>query len=211
MSEMNVFILNALFFYMLSWIYNIRNNKDIILTIYKSQLSLDDDSLADNIKEFDNEMLKIELSKIGDSSFDEVVDLLQKIDEKEKKHRMMDCDKEYQKSLVSEYKREIRFYYVTRKLKSSIVIFLRDLYVLIPVLILVFTGSLFMPLMASIVIMTLFAIKREDDVYESIEHYHGEEVANKSSVRVSVFLTVLLEALLKQWYIYAYIIFRAIF
>lgn len=211
MSNMSFFILNATVFYLVSWVYHIINDDDILLMVCRNQINLDDNSLAESIKDFDNKTLRDEISKLGDKPFKRVVEILDELDEKNKKHEMMDSDEEYRKSIVLKCRRELKFYYAVRRVKLSILLFFRELYVLIPAFILIATGSLFMPLVASIIIMTIFAIKREDDVFESIEHYHGKEIANKSSVRFSVFLTVLIEAFLKQWYVYVYLILKAIF
>lgn len=208
---MSLFIINTIIFYIFYWLYRAFTTDDIVLKMYEVEFGMSDENHVEFIKSIDNEILRSEISGIKDKGFDKFQELLKSMDENSKKHTKMDIDENYRKKIISERMSFIRVSYATRMAKIAFKTFFKELWVLIPAVVLIVTGSLFIALVTSIMFMTMYSIRREYELQENIIYFEGEDSLNDVSIRISIFIMVVIEAIFRQSYFLTYFLFLNMF
>ncbi len=91
---------------------------------------------------------------------------------------------------------------ITRRIKTFFWVIVRDLYTLIPIVVLMYTGNLKLSIIASFTLMFLFSMFEEHMLRIGISELYGEEVSDGVMSSFSARMNVAITAMLRQSHFY---------
>lgn len=92
---------------------------------------------------------------------------------------------------------------ITRRIKTFFWVVVRDLYTLIPIAVLMYTGNLKLSIIVSVTLMFLFCIFEDYMSRISISELYGEEVSDGIMSSFSTRMMILITAMTRQSHFYA--------
>ena len=92
---------------------------------------------------------------------------------------------------------------ITRRIKTFFWVVVRDLYTLIPIAVLMYTGNLNLSIIVSVTLMFLFCIFEDYMSRISISELYGEEVSDGIMSSFSTRMMILITAMTRQSHFYA--------
>lgn len=92
---------------------------------------------------------------------------------------------------------------ITRRIKTFFWVIVRDLYTLIPMAVLMYTGNLKISIIVSLVLMCLFSIFEDYMLRISISELYGEEMSDGVMSSFSSRVMILITAMTRQLHFYA--------
>lgn len=201
---MNLFILNTIAFYLTYWVVISNRKIKSLIYMYQIERGLSNSDILNVIKSDNHSKLIENMSGVNEKGFEGFQESLLKINEHVENEKRLDEDSEYRNREISKYRRGIKIIYFVRGLKIACVTFLTNLWIIAPAIVIMATGSKYMLLLSMLIVMTKYSVDREYELKISVAYFSGEEKLEMSSVRIVIFLMVLIEALSTQLYFATY-------
>lgn len=172
--------------------------------MYQIERGLSNSDILNVIKSDNHSKLIENMSGVNEKGFEGFQESLLKINEHVENEKRLDEDSEYRNREISKYRRGIKIIYFVRGLKIACMTFLTNLWIIAPAIVIMATGSKYMLLLSMLIVMTKYSVDREYELKISVAYFSGEEKLEMSSVRIAIFLMVLIEALSTQLYFATY-------
>lgn len=201
---MNLFILNTIAFYLTYWVVISNRKIKSLIYMYRIERELSNSDILNVIKADNHNKLIESMSGLNEEGFEGFQESLLKINEHVENEKRLDGDSEYRNREISKYRRGVKIIYFVRGLKIACVTFLTNLWIIAPAIVIMATGSKYMLLLSMLIVMTKYSVDREYELKRSVSYFSGEEKLEMSSVRIAIFLMVLIEALSTQLYFATY-------
>lgn len=174
-------------------------HKDIMLRNIKNLLGTSREELGEFIVENErnvvSEAIKEDIlhpSKETDGRATEAFERLRRI---EKDDGFIDI-------LIDEYTESFKIMLIMRRVKKFFWVLIRDLYTLIPILVLLITWSLHLSILVSGVMMLLFSLFEEYMIRLVLDEIHDKDTSNMVMSSISAKANIVLTAILRQSHFY---------
>ena len=174
-------------------------HKDIMLRNIKHLLGTSREELSEFIVENEmnlaSEAIKEDIlhpSKEADGRVKEAFERLRRI---EKDDGFIDI-------LIDEYTENFKIILITRRIKKFFWVLIRDLYTLIPILVLLLTWNLQISILVSGVMMLLFSLFEEYMIRFALGEIYGKDTSNIVMSSISAKANIVLTAILRQSHFY---------
>ena len=112
-------------------------------------------------------------------------------------------DKDFLDKSADTFISDLKTISITRRIKTFFWVIVRDLYTLIPMAVLIFTGNLKLSIVISFPLMFLFSMFEEHMLRTGISELYGEEVSDSVMSSFSARMNVAITAMLRQSHFYA--------
>lgn len=203
---MNLFLLNMIFFYVIYWVFIVKKKIDTVMYMYRLEKELSDHDLIEIIKEDERYNLYQSISGAREDGFEGFQKAIKEIDEYTEFEKKLNVSTDYRKKRISKYRRSIKSTYALRGLKIACVTFLSYLWILTPGVVLIATGSQYMLLLALLLTLTKYAMKRDGELTDAIILIKGYEYTQSTYIRIAITLSAIYGAIVTQWYFMTYLI-----
>ena len=174
-------------------------HKDIMLRNIKNLLGTSREELGEFIVENErnvvSEAIKEDIlhpSKETDGRATEAFERLRRI---EKDDGFIDI-------LIDEYTESFKIMLIMRRVKKFFWVLIRDLYTLIPILVLLITWSLHLSILVSGVMMLLFSLFEEYMIRLALDEIYDKDTSNMVMSSISAKANIVLTAILRQSHFY---------
>lgn len=174
-------------------------HKDIMLRNIKHLLGTSREELSEFIVENErrlaSEAIKEDIlhpSKETDGRATEAFERLRRI---EKDDGFIDI-------LIDEYTKSFKIILIMRRVKKFFWFLIRDLYTLIPILVLLLTWNLHLSILVSGVMMLLFSLFEEHMIRLVLDEIHDKDTSNMVMSSISAKANIVLTAILRQSHFY---------
>lgn len=196
---MNDLLYISLFVYLTYVLMYAVLHKDIVLRNIKHLLGASREELGEfvveNEKHLVSEAIKEDVlhpSKQTDSKVKEAFERLKRIEK----------DDGFLDKLIDEYTKDFKIISVTRRVKKFFWFLIRDLYTLIPILVLLFTFNLQLSILVSGVMMLLFSLFEEYMIRLVLDEIYDRDTSNIIMSSISAKANIVLTAILRQSHFY---------
>lgn len=174
-------------------------HKDIMLRNIKNLLGTSREELGqfivENERSLVSEAIKEDIlhpSKETDGRVTEAFERLRRI---EKDDGFIDI-------LIDEYTESFKIMLIMRRVKKFFWVLIRDLYTLIPILVLLLTWSLHLSILVSGVMMLLFSLFEEHMIRLALDEIYDKDTSNMVMSSISAKANIVLTAILRQSHFY---------
>ena len=201
---MTILIIVSIVYFLTLVLYrtNEIRKEDIIIDMYMKDLKANEDEIVNYIEHYEGYKIHSDIEKMGltiDNLDEESMSkIVEKIEANEEKFDNMRNNKKHKNKAVIKYKLGSALLAVTRLLKIASMVFIFNLYTLIPVLVIMLTGALFWGMVASVIIMVIYSISFEKDVTKELIDNHGRDSIEDIYVQISIKIASIFEAIIMQ-------------
>lgn len=201
---MGTLIIISIVYFLVLVIYRVNEirKEDFVVGMYLKDLQSSDNDIIDYLEHYegykvydDIEKMGLTIESIDDDSANKIA---KKIEVNKKKFDDMRNIPKVRRKSVLKYKMGSALLMAVRLLKIASMVFLFNLYNLIPVVLIMLSGALFWGMVASVIIMVIYSISFERDVTKELINNHGRESIEDVYVQISIKIASIFEAMIMQ-------------
>ena len=175
-------------------------HKDMILVTLDEILSQNREGVKETLIEFEEEnvskLIKNDIFHPDEETKDSAWEAIVRLD------RLKE-DKDFLDKSADIFIGNLKTISITRRMKTFFWAIVRDMYTLIPIAILIFTGNLKLAMIASFTLMFLFSMFEEHMLRIGISELYGEEVSDDVMSSFSTRMEIVITAITRQSHFYA--------
>lgn len=196
---MNNIIILAVIVYLIYLLLQSILYRDFEVSKFKGALNNDREEmknlLIDIEEEYISELIKSDLLHPNNELNNQIEESINRIERFKEGGKFLDHS-------INKLKKELKKMIIGIKMKSFLYIFFRDLYTLIPIVIIVFTGRIDISIIVSGILMIMFSMIEEYMTRIAITDVYGEDVSDYVMSSLSQKILITLTAITRQSHFY---------
>lgn len=196
---MNNIIILAVIVYFIYLLLQSILYKDFQISKFKGALNNDREEmrilLIDIEEEYISELIRNDLLHPNNELNDQIEESINRIERFKEDGKFLDHS-------INELEKELKKMIISMKMKSFLYIFFRDLYTLIPIVIIMFTGRVDISIIVSGILMIIFSMIEEYMTRMAITDVYGEDVSDYVMSSLSQKILIVLTAITRQSHFY---------
>ena len=179
-------------------------HKDMMLITLDEILSQSRDGIKETLIEVEeknvSELIKNDIFHPDEETKDLAGEAIVRLDKLKK-------DKDFLDKSADTFISDLKTISITRRIKTFFWVIVRDLYTLMPMAVLIFTGNLKISIIVSFTLMFLFSMFEEHMLRTGISQIYGEEVSDSIMSSFSARMNIAITAMLRQSHFYTTLLF----
>lgn len=173
--------------------------KDFQISKFKSALNNDREEmrilLIDIEEEYISELIRNDLLHPNNELNNQIEESINRIERFKEDGKFLDHS-------INKLEKELKKIIISMKMKSFLYIFFRDLYTLIPIVIILFTGRVDISIIVSGILMIIFSMIEEYMTRMAITDVYGEDVSDYVMSSLSQKILIVWTAIIRQSHFY---------